>query len=363
MLVGSLLVPQKANAASVYDELIRPASAALIGGNVCTVEDITHDWSARVFSSTTPYIGGSTKRETVLDAVRAALKGDKDISIIQQTSYDTNILNIVSIILTTKSTNATFVTYSDYLGDHPYLRIGNSVSIDIYKDGYDSCITKLNFSTGGIERILAQNHDLSRCYGGFCDERQLIYTTSPVSYPSGYDGTTVPNESPGKNYVAMGDSFSSGEGNLPFESGTDRSGVDECHRSSQAYPRLLQADVSLDLGPTAFVACSNATVDDVIYGESGAGNWAEGPQIDSLSANTKVVTITIGGNDIKFADFAAACVYNSCSTISDEYSESYSILTDSNRTDYLPNKLDSLFGEMATNLTAGNTDVKVFVVG
>lgn len=307
-MICGLFVPYAANASSVYDAIVDPASEALIGGGPCGVEDITSDWSARVFDSTTPYGGGSAKRDTVLEAVREAIRGNKDVSLVQQTSYDTNLLNFVSIVLTTKSTNATFTTYSDYLGDHPYLRIGNSVGVHIYKDGYDSCATKLYFSTSGVEHVLTQEHDLSRCYGGFCDKRQLVYTTSPIAYPSGYAGVIIPDESPGQSYVAMGDSFSSGEGNSPFETGTGSSGVNECHRNSQAYPRLLQADTSLDLGLTAFVACSGATTSDVLYGGSDAGNWDEGPQVDALSEETDIVTITIGGNDVGFQEYLPSCV-------------------------------------------------------
>lgn len=190
----------------------------------------------------------------------------------------------------------------------------------------------------------------------------VFLSTFPVVYPTGYEGEPIPSVyvPPAPTYVAMGDSFSSGEGNPPFEAGTDQGGANEnrCHRGSQAYPRLLQNDPNLDLGAMAFVACSGATTSNVINGKYG-----EDPQVDALSADTEVVTITVGGNDIKFREFALACVFSNCSSTSDEYQESWDIMTDSNRSDYLPDKLEAVFAAMANKLTANNTVVDVYVLG
>jgi len=98
-----------------------------------------------------------------------------------------------------------------------------------------------------------------------------------TTYPTGYDGEIIPTQPPNATYVAMGDSFSSGEGNPPFEAGTAAS-LNDCHRSYTAYPRLLQSDVSLHLGATAFTACSGATTTTVLNGGSGHATRDEGPQ-------------------------------------------------------------------------------------
>lgn len=142
--------------------------------------------------------------------------------------------------------------------------------------------------------------------------RKPLFLEGDVVYPAGYEGITIPlSYELNPRYVAMGDSFSSGEGNPPFEPGTDTSD-NKCHRSSQAYPRLLQSDPNLNLGSMAFVACSGAKTSDVLYGGSGDGNWAEGAQIDVLSADAETVTITIGGNDVGFKDYVSACVLFLC---------------------------------------------------
>lgn len=134
-----------------------------------------------------------------------------------------------------------------------------------------------------------------------------VFLNFDVTYPSGYEGDTPPMSPPHAAYVAMGDSFSSGEGNPPFEMGTD-TGYNECHRSPDAYPRLLQADTGLSLGSTAFVACSGATTGSITIGGSGTGGWDEGPQVDALSTDTETVTVTIGGNDVGFQDYLLGCL-------------------------------------------------------
>jgi len=191
---------------------------------------------------------------------------------------------------------------------------------------------------------------------------KVIYMNAPINYPSGYEGAIPPTEAPTASYVAMGDSFSSGEGNPVFEYGTDEDGVNECHRSPDAYPRLLQADSSLSLGATAFVTCSGATTNQVKNGGPANGAWGEDSQVHFLSPDTDVVTITVGGNNIQFSEFANACVYGSCASSSSKYQESWDILTDLTRTDYLPSQLESLFSDMSSELWL-NTTVKVYVVG
>ncbi|MDB5180825.1 MAG: hypothetical protein JWO54_585, partial [Candidatus Saccharibacteria bacterium] len=122
-------------------------------------------------------------------------------------------------------------------------------------------------------------------------------------------------ESDKLNYVALGDSFSSGEGNDPFLYGTDVPSVDECHRSKDAYPELLEKDSSLNLNLTAFASCSGAVTSNI----TGSGQWNEPRQINTVVDGTDLVTLTIGGNDIGFTEYATACVIGPC----DEYSTIY----------------------------------------
>jgi hypothetical protein len=94
-------------------------------------------------------------------------------------------------------------------------------------------------------------------------------------------------------YVALGDSFSSGHGNPPF----DPAGGD-CDRSlSDAYPDMIAKDLKLSASNHAFrfQACSGAITDDVTG------------QASALGANTLVVTLTAGGDDVHFKDVLIDC--------------------------------------------------------
>ena len=115
-----------------------------------------------------------------------------------------------------------------------------------------------------------------------------------------------PKVSPQPTYVALGDSYSSGEGNPPFEEGTAIGGEtpDRCHRSATAYgPLLDEADA---LGPMLFNACSGAVTNDMFEGN--AVNVTEPAQRIWVSHSTKTVTLTIGGNDAGFRWAIEKCI-------------------------------------------------------
>lgn len=173
----------------------------------------------------------------------------------------------------------------------------------------------------------------------------------PFQAPSGYEGVEIPR---GVKYVAMGDSYSSGEGNSGFEVGTDEDGVNECHRSQYAYPHWLQQTPGLTLDSMNFVACSGATTEDVLYGDEEEGNWGEGPQVDALSEDTEIVTITMGGNDIGFKAFATECGIDDCDSTTDIYSTTLGRIENE-----LPDKVEDVLDAIASR----TDDAHVFVVG
>jgi lysophospholipase L1-like esterase len=122
-------------------------------------------------------------------------------------------------------------------------------------------------------------------------------------------------DEPAAKYVALGDSYSSGEGNAGYALGTDEPG-NRCHRSSLAYPTLLSLGsskatrknpVSSKLADLKFAACSGATTAD-LFGAN-PHNSDEPKQLSWLGSNTKVVTLTIGGNDLDFAGTLTKCVW------------------------------------------------------
>lgn len=121
-------------------------------------------------------------------------------------------------------------------------------------------------------------------------------------------GWTAP---PGNTaYVAMGDSYSAGEGiGQPYQSGTDDSfapAPNHCHRNDGAYgPLLSQSKMLRGISDLTLVACSGAETDDLF--SANPVNRGETPQLDRIGAATKTVSLTIGGNDLGFVELLNAC--------------------------------------------------------
>jgi lysophospholipase L1-like esterase len=97
----------------------------------------------------------------------------------------------------------------------------------------------------------------------------------------------------GSKYVAMGSSFASGPG-----IGTaDASAPMRCGRSSENYAHLLATSRHLSL---VDVTCGGATTQHIL------GSWNELPaQISAVDSETRLVTITIGGNDLNYIGLLA----------------------------------------------------------
>jgi len=116
----------------------------------------------------------------------------------------------------------------------------------------------------------------------------------PVAAPAPTE-TAVPEV---VRYLALGDSYTAGQGLPPFDTSTAG-----CHRSLAAFPALVRVG---DVTETASRACSGATTADVLEREQHPG---VGLQIDAVTPETELVTITIGGNDLGFATVMNDCVF------------------------------------------------------
>ena len=152
-------------------------------------------------------------------------------------------------------------------------------------------------------------------------------------------------QKPSDFIVALGDSYSSGEGTSPhdgsgFLRGSDHDGIDQadttdhdkdpihrnaCHRSLNAWPygidppgipgtdtaRILAGafDPRLDF---QLLACSGATTNNILPStdSSAKQQYGELTQLDRgfLDENTTLVTLTIGGNDLGFAPIIRGCL-------------------------------------------------------
>ncbi len=114
------------------------------------------------------------------------------------------------------------------------------------------------------------------------------------------------------SYVALGDSYSSGEGSGDYDAK-----LETCHRGADAWPRLVARELPklIRMRHWSLLACSGAT--------SEALNGKVEGQPDQVALlhddvpRPTLVTITIGGNDIKFPTILGNCVFPPAGCLSD----------------------------------------------
>ncbi|MFI7573183.1 SGNH/GDSL hydrolase family protein [Micromonospora sp. NPDC049497] len=139
----------------------------------------------------------------------------------------------------------------------------------------------------------------------------LTATLGAVLVPGTAQAATI-------NYVALGDSYSSGVGAGPY----DLSG---CLRSQKSYaPIWASANAVTSF---KFPACGGAVTADVINN-----------QVSALSTSTTLVTVTIGGNDAGFADVITSCRFGSTSSCTSAVNEAKAFATGT-----LPGRLDATY--------------------
>jgi lysophospholipase L1-like esterase len=110
----------------------------------------------------------------------------------------------------------------------------------------------------------------------------------------------IPVSGPTWSYTAMGDSYSSGEGNPPYDKPNDG-----CDRSQDAYGRQFATNTS-SIGGAGIqhIACSGATIANLTTTSLNG----EQPQISQMYTRSELVTVTIGGNDAGFAKVLTKCL-------------------------------------------------------
>jgi hypothetical protein len=135
-------------------------------------------------------------------------------------------------------------------------------------------------------------------------------------------------------YAGLGDSYSAGNG--AFSTNLDRT----CNRNTYAYPYVVsQARANTHL---TFVACGGAVTGDIVS-----------KQASSLSADTDYVSLTIGGNDVGFANLIL-----NCGGWSDAACQSAVDTTNVKIADELPAKLDAAYAA----IKAGAPNARAVVV-
>jgi hypothetical protein len=95
----------------------------------------------------------------------------------------------------------------------------------------------------------------------------------------------APSLAAAADYVALGDSYSSGTGTRQYYEG--------CERSVHAYPYLIKDALGSSF---TFIACGGAKTQDVLNN-----------QVSRVDASTRYATISIGGNDAGFSSVITEC--------------------------------------------------------
>jgi lysophospholipase L1-like esterase len=135
--------------------------------------------------------------------------------------------------------------------------------------------------------------------------RALTVTLGAAAAAAMTIGVAAPSASAaGEKYVALGDSMASGP-LIP-----DITGNVGCGRSTHNYAHVLAAQ--LGVAELRDVTCSGAETKHMTESQSlsvaGVPTGTAPPQFDALSADTTLVTLTIGGNDAGLVGVAEDCV-------------------------------------------------------
>ena len=107
----------------------------------------------------------------------------------------------------------------------------------------------------------------------------------------------APAQADPTKYVALGDSYAAGPLIPMMEQPWG------CLKSTNNYPKLLAKRLGLTLRDAT---CSGAQTDDMWHPQ-GVSPTPNPAQFDRLEADTGIVTLQIGGNDIGFGSIAEAC--------------------------------------------------------
>ena len=243
---------------------------------------------------------------------------------------------------------------NDYSAQRAQLSISNDGSKVVIKPASYDYFKVVDLSTCSAVRSLPYNHANGKCgfkdyfnavstvipgyravyQPRFINNHQIVFTVAyeytPVSFKVARFTMTAPGESTtGISYLGMGDSYASGEGTYAYIDGTDTSN-NKCHLSSRAYALLLSSQI-FQSGHA--ISCSGAVTQDITDSSlSYEGQVADkikkedrdSQLINGVLANyipgfisqsefvdlhrPDAITISIGGNDIGFADILTRCV-------------------------------------------------------
>lgn len=231
---------------------------------------------------------------------------------------------------------------------------------------------------------------------------KLFKSTFDVEYPDGYRGMKVPGNPTKLDYLALGDSYSSGEGDTEKNSATrqkyyrqltdvnedKKQGIpgEKCHISTRSYPYKLAQYMELKQTGTKqwdTVACGGATIHDLNGSNSGGydgqndrlRDYADKNTLQNMALNEiipgrvkqiefvkkyqpKVITLTAGGNDVGFGKKIQSCIDPRVSILTCDWAK--------NEMDTLGSQIKGQFDqlvELYKELKAASPGSKIYAIG
>ncbi len=136
----------------------------------------------------------------------------------------------------------------------------------------------------------------------------LVFAVNPV-FAAQSQRSDVNN-----TYAALGDSVAAGFGLR--QSSSDPADV-ACARSTQSYPHDVAAALQM---PLDHLACTGASTNQGLYGsQQVTQSLTLAPQIDQAFAHgtPRLMTITIGANDVQWNNFITKCYVTGCGSTQD----------------------------------------------
>ena len=200
------------------------------------------------------------------------------------------------------------------------------------------------------------------------------YKVSNITKLALYTLTADGQQSVGYQYLALGDSFASGEGAYQYKAMTDVA-ENKCHLSQRSYPYLISS--ALGFGQYESVACSGAKTEDFLRNDKDyEGQVKDGRKLPERDLEKilvgflpgyvrqqefigryqpNIITLSAVGNDIGFADKIIRCI--DTDTCYSSYEDRLEIVNEVNAQFY---RLVDLYTQLKT---AGDPRAKIYVIG
>lgn len=158
----------------------------------------------------------------------------------------------------------------------------------------------------GYERVMASNRIrrsvaavllTALATSGCVDAPRMPSSQGPAPTAAGPPPGALPGSGP--RYVAMGDSAAA----APLV--PEQAQPVGCLKSTNDYPSVLARRI----GAASFtdVTCSGARTEDLVSRAQPTRTGSVPPQVDAVTADTQLVTVTIGGNDVDLPSIAMGC--------------------------------------------------------